>query len=163
MPLQQSPRRTRPWWAACRANPRKSGGPLTPAGKARSCVYWRDFGGAHVAEFAMCASEGFSWFAHIAKSAMYAPPSVFIGAHLKGSGTKPECALESMVSHITLLSRIGSTRELGGPARDRRRQDRQPKHPAGALENLLRGPSVEGRLEKGSSTRGYVYPKLWSA
>ena len=39
-------------------------------------------------------------------------------------------------------------------------EDRQLKDPAGALENLLRGPSVEGRIEKGSGSRGYVYPKL---
>src|SRR5438105_12436168 len=70
----------------------------------------------------MCASGSLSSrLAHIAKSAMYAPPGLDVCAtrhgrlgrwflvcdRAKGPGTKPECALESTVSQSTLLSRIG--------------------------------------------------------
>ncbi|PYV23019.1 MAG: hypothetical protein DMG24_15140, partial [Acidobacteria bacterium] len=57
-------------------------------------------GGAYMAVFAMCAFSGLSWLAHIARKAMYAPPSGGL------SGTKPECVLESMASQSTLPSRI---------------------------------------------------------
>src|SRR5437667_5428934 len=83
----------------------------------RPVVAGKGVGVAHTwAVLAMCASGGcWSRLAHIAKSAMYAPPQVSGGGSRKGLGlggptglgTKPECALESMTSPITLPSRIG--------------------------------------------------------
>ena len=51
-----------------------------------------------------------SRLAHIAKSAMYAPPA----RRARPSGTKPECVLESMASQSTLPSRIGPGEIWGG-------------------------------------------------
>src|SRR5207244_8795332 len=51
--------------------------------------------------------------AHIAKSAMYAPPEAGLGCASVPNrwGTKPECVLESIVSQSARLSRIGCVGE----------------------------------------------------